>query len=131
MELDSDGEVTENSGMDIRGRVRSGVVVLEDGQSLPECTIVTVRYAVSTATVPPGSHTNESNSRSCHPVVREALSVDKEPLDRTIDRFSRQRRPVATNDRFIRLIPGNVCDRVGWMRAEPADLAVRTGDVKN
>ncbi len=54
--LDSPGQTTENGGMEIRGRIRNGVVVLEGEPSLPEGTMVTVRSPDAPSTEPPENH---------------------------------------------------------------------------
>jgi hypothetical protein len=41
--------------MKIRGRVQNGVVILEDGHSLPEGAIVSVSYPISPEATPPES----------------------------------------------------------------------------
>jgi hypothetical protein len=51
--LDSPGKPTENGGMEIRGRIHNGVVVLEGELSLPEGTMATVSYPVAPSTQPP------------------------------------------------------------------------------
>jgi hypothetical protein len=42
--------------MDIRGRVHNGVVIFDDGLSLPEGTIVIVSCPISQASEPPKSY---------------------------------------------------------------------------
>jgi hypothetical protein len=53
--VDSVEKVTENGGMEIRGRVHNGVVVLEGELPLPEGTMVIVSYPVSPPTEQPDS----------------------------------------------------------------------------
>jgi hypothetical protein len=66
--------------MEIRGRVRNGVVVLESDISLPEGTIVTVSYTEPPPTVPP-----KSGYRVQFPLVR---SDRPGSLDLTADRIA-------------------------------------------
>jgi hypothetical protein len=54
--LDSPGQTTENGGMEIRGRIRNGVVVLEGGPSLPEGAMVIVCDRDAPSTKPPETH---------------------------------------------------------------------------
>ena len=54
--LDSPSLMAENEGMEIRGRIRNGLVVLEGERSLPEGTMVTVFYPDAPSTEPPVTH---------------------------------------------------------------------------
>ncbi len=55
--LDSAGRAIQNDGMEIRGRVHNGVVVLEGHPALPEGAAVTVTYPGPAATTPGVSKT--------------------------------------------------------------------------
>jgi hypothetical protein len=68
--------------MEIRGRVRNGVVVLEDGHSLPEGTIVTVSY---TSPEPTTTLTPKSAHRVQFPLVP---SESPGSIDLTAERIS-------------------------------------------
>ncbi len=66
--LDSDDKPTENVGMEIRGRVHNGVVVLEGELSLPEGTEVIVSSGAAPETKAVGEHRIEFPLvRSKHP----------------------------------------------------------------
>jgi hypothetical protein len=62
------------------GRVQNGVVILEDGQSLPEGTIVTVSYPASKPAAPP-----DSGYRVQFPLVTSGRPGS---LDLTADRIA-------------------------------------------
>ena len=71
--LDSDDKTTENAGMEIRGRVHNGVVVLEGELPLPEGTEVIVSSGAAPETKPVGEQRIEFPLvRSKHPGSREA-----------------------------------------------------------
>ncbi len=66
--LDSDDKTTENTGMEIRGRVHNGVVVLEGELPLPEGTEVIVSSGAAPETKPVGEQRIEFPLvRSKHP----------------------------------------------------------------
>ena len=66
--LDSDDKTTENAGMEIRGRVHNGVVVLEGELPLPEGTEVIVSSGAAPKTKPVGEQRIEFPLvRSKHP----------------------------------------------------------------
>ena len=66
--LDSDDKTTENAGMEIRGRVHNGVVVLEGELPLPEGTEVIVSSGAAPEIKPVGEQRIEFPFvRSKHP----------------------------------------------------------------
>jgi hypothetical protein len=64
MALDPVGEVRENDGMEVQGRVQNGVVVVEGELPLPEGTMVTVSFRGT-----PAAKTPETRRRVRLPLV--------------------------------------------------------------
>ena len=72
--------MTDNGGMNIPGRVRNGVVVLEGGASLPEGATVAILYPAPSPDSQPSQH-----KRVQFPLVRSARPGS---IDLTNDRIA-------------------------------------------